>query len=898
MTRLSDLYLRALLRLLPRRFRKRHGAELLAVTRRMRCDLGPSPGPAVLARFYATVTWDLVRHAPWQIPGGRSKNTVTSPLERRIDPVMKRPVGFSWLDIKLGVRMLARYPGIAVVGTVAIAVAIALGTFYFEAVNKFREPGVSAPGGEPLVSIHNWDAQAGAPEPQALYDFRVWSREARTVDNLGAAHVFVRNLATGDGRVEPVRGAEITAGAFPLMGATPLLGRTLTDQDEDPAEPPVVVLGHALWKSRFDSDPGIIGRTVKLGTVDATVVGVMPEGFSFPATQRIWAPLRVNPAATLPRQGPPVAVFGRLVPGHSMTEARAELAAIGERLAAAAPATHENLRPLLTAYGNPLPGGGQAQFVNTILTVVNGIFLALLAIISMNVATLVFARTAGRGWEISVRNALGASRTRIVVQLFAEALVLTGLAAVVGLVAAKVALTQGLGMMQGSGALPFWIDDSLSWQTILYTVVMTLFGAAIIGVLPALRATRLNVQEALRNAAAGRSSLRFGGFWTTVIVAQVALTVALIPLALNGVSQSNRFMQRAEGIGAERYLAASIGMNREDYASDAETFNAHARFSFEELERRLLAEPGVEEVAFADRLPVEDQFKYAIEVDTTGGVPATGSQTSTMVQVSENFFDTFGTSVVAGRAFRPLDFEMGNVILVNQGFVQHVLEGRNAVGQRVRIAGGENSSLTGDTWYEIVGVVANFGWQLPSPAEQAAIYRPRLPRADAAMKMAVRTRDPGSFGPRLRAVALGVDPRIQVTEVQPLARVGGGEATTNWALTSVVWLVCLVVMTLSATGIHALMAFIVARRTREIGIRSALGATPQRIIRGVFARALLQVGLGIVAGGVLAALIGFESIPTLLGAGAVMLVVGTGACAVPLRRALRIDPTEALRSEV
>lgn len=803
------------------------------------------------------------------------------------------------LDFKLGFRMLARYPGLTVVGTVAIAVAIALGTLYFEAVNKWQSPRLPVEDGDRVVSIRNWDASAVATEARSLHDFAIWREEVETVDELGAAVTFVRNLATEDGRVEPVLGAEVTASAFRLLGTPPLLGRTLTEQDERPAEPPVVVLSHTLWKTRFASDPGVVGRTVKLGTAAATIVGVMPEGFGFPVSERIWTPLRVDGSLLAPRTGPAVSIFGRLAPGASIDDAQAELEVIAARVAAASPKTHQHLSPRVTKYAEPLVEGGPALLIRNILYVVNGIFLMLLAVVCANVATLVFARTATRGWEITVRNALGASRGRIVAQLFVEALVLAGVAAVLGLVVAKLSLRWGLSLLAGSEGLPFWIDDSLSWKTVLYTALLTLFGAAIVGILPALRVTKTDVMDALRSESAARSGLRFGGFWTTVIVVQVAITVAFLPLAAGGVFESNRFRQRAEGIGADRYLTASVSIDREDYVADSAGFVARARISFDELERRLLAEPGVEQVAFADRLPVMDQFKYQIEVDTLAGAPVTGLRRSTLVHVSPGFFAAFGTSVVAGRDFVPLDFETGRVLIVNQSFARHVFGDRNPIGRRVRIVSGEVDSVAGEDWYEIVGMVRDFGWQLPRPEEQSAMYRPSLPTGRAG-SLAVRVRDPEAFATRLRAVAAAVDPRIRLTDVQPLTRVGGGEATMNWALTSVAWLIAFIVLLLSATGIHSLMSFTVARRTREIGIRVALGAPRGRIVTGIFSRAFLQIGAGVLVGSGLAALLGLGSMRQLLlllAADGLMLVVGLTACAVPLRRALRVDPTQALRAE-
>ena len=256
--------------------------------------------------------------------------------------------------------------------------------------------------------------------------------------------------------------------------------------------------------------------------------------------------------------------------------------------------------------------------------------------------------------------------------------------------------------------------------------------------------------------------------------------------------------------------------------------------------------------------------------------------------------------MVAGRDFEPLDFETGRVMIVNQSFARYVLGGRNPIGQRIRIVSGEVDRYAGEQWYEIVGMVKDFGWQLPRPEEQSAMYQPRLPSANAGLSLAVRVRDTETFATRLRTVAADVDPTIRLTDVQPLTQVGGGEAKGNWALTSVAWLISFVVLLLSATGIHSLMSFTVARRTREIGIRAALGASQGRIVVGIFSRALLQISAGVLAGSGLAALLGLGSmrqVLLLLAADAIMLAVGLTACAVPLRRALRIDPTEALRAE-
>jgi len=330
--------------------------------------------------------------------------------------------------------------------------------------------------------------------------------------------------------------------------------------------------------------------------------------------------------------------------------------------------------------------------------------------------------------------------------------------------------------------------------------------------------------------------------------------------------------------------------------------------ALDELERRLAAEPGVEQVAFADRLPVMDQFKYRIEVDTAPGIPADGLRRSTLVQVSRGFFEAFGTSVVAGRDFVPLDFETGRVLIVNQSFARHVFGGRNAIGHRVRIVTGEVESVGGKEWYEIVGMVRDFGWQLPEPQEQSAMYRPRLPTQLRSVNLAVRVRDPDAFAPRLRALTAAVDPTIRLMDVQPLTTVGGGEAKMNWALTAVAWVVSGIVLLLSATGIHALMSFTVARRTREIGIRVALGATGREVGRLVVREGLLMTALGIVIGVASAlalsrflASVLYEVRPgdplTYVLVCGMLIAVALLATWLPARRASMVDPIAALRMD-
>ena len=805
----------------------------------------------------------------------------------------------SVLDFKLGLRMLRRNPGITVIGTVAMAMAIALSVLYFEALHKALNPILSVAGGDRIVTVRYWDLAKRAVDERSLREFTTARSTVKTIEHLGAAVAFNRNLVIQDRSVEAVSGAEVTANAFTLMGIVPLVGRTLNARDEQPSGPLVAVIGERLWTTRFERDPSVIGLTVKVGVAAVTIVGVMPERFGFPVNQSLWLPLRTDGTLMSPRSGPPIAIFGRLAPGVTLSQAEAEFANITAGLLATNPESYTNLQARVVAYGSP-PLEGDTPVIRDALFAANAFFLLLLAVICTNVATLVFTRTATRGWEVAVRNALGASRGRVIAQLFVEALVLAAMAAILGVAGAQFALRW---VVRGFGRdlLPFWITDSLSFVTLFYACVLTLIAAGIVGVLPALRVTRLNIQHALR-AHASTASLRFGGVWTAVIVVQVAITVALIPLASVLVIASNRFAQRAAGIpAADRFLSATVSFDRLNTPPDS-VARTGERQSVAELERRLRAESAVEQVVFADRLPVMDTFKYGIEVDTVGGAPSTGLRAATLAHVSPHFFAAFGSAVLAGRNFSPLDIEHGRVLIVNQSFTRFVLGDHNPVGQRIRIDhGDEVGSPADDGWYEIVGMVKDVGWQMPEPMEQAAIYHPALFQPGTTLSVAVRVHDPVAFGPRLRVLANTVDPEMQLTDVQLLSDVGGRGATITRTVAYLATVVSFLVLVLSASGIHALMAFIVTRRTREIGIRIALGSSPNRVVSGIFTRAFLQLGLGVLAGSAVVALkVDFgepRQVLMLFGADVTMLIAGLAACTLPLRRALAINPTDALRIE-
>lgn len=378
---------------------------------------------------------DVARGMPsWRVWGRYGRNVLASAYsvwrgERR----NRGRVGISLLDIKLGGRMLIKYPVVSLVGGLGLAVAIAIGAGFFDVAAVVRST-LPFEEGERIVAIENWDTEWNNQERRIPHDFVMWRDELKSIENLGAYRTIGRNLIIPGGETELVYAAEMTASGFALARVPALLGRTLLDADEHAGAPPVVVIGHDLWLTRFASDPGIIGREIRLGSTVHTVVGVMPEGFAFPISHRTWIPFRADPNRHARREGPGIHVFGRLAEGATLESAHAELTTIAQRMASAFPDTHERLRPRVVPYTMQLfddMEGWEIPFLQ-------GLILLLLVVVCVNVAILVYARTATRQGEIAVRSALGASRRRIVAQLFIEALVFSAVSAVIGLAVARV----------------------------------------------------------------------------------------------------------------------------------------------------------------------------------------------------------------------------------------------------------------------------------------------------------------------------------------------------------------------------------------------------------------------------------------------------------------------------
>ena len=799
-----------------------------------------------------------------------------------------------FLDLKLAVRLLAKYPLLTIVGSLGIAFGIAAGVGGFELRSKFLNPTLPLDEGGRIVGLRNWDTRADRPAPLGDADFRIWLDQLQRIDDLGAVALAERNL-TVNGEVDPIAVAEITASGFRVARVPPLLGRTLVEGDEAVTAPMVVVIGHALWQSRFHADPGVVGRSVRLGIDQATIVGVMPEGFGFPVAHQIWTPLK---SARSNRTSPATdarLVFGRLSPGITLTEAQAELTTVGRRMAADAPDTYALLRPEVIPYSHLILDPRNVE-VSLGLTLANIFLITLVIVVSANVALLMFARAASREREIAVRYALGAGRRRIVMQLFAEGLALSGMSVILGLVVARYALGSLLRMVEADSGRPlaFWMTDSLTPSTVAYGVGLAIVVAVIIGLVPALKVTRRGLDARLRSFSAGGGGYRFGGVWTAVIVVQVAVTVVFPAAAF----LFHRWVVGGEtrdlGFPAREYLSARLEIEPET--------SGRAATIVEELRRQLSAEPGVSAVTIVDRLPGAQHPGGRFEVEGDEKPPTYGYDVR-VASVDADFFSALDAPVLAGRAFAPSDLALGHpVAIVNASFVARVLRGRNPIGQRIRLAGRDIEHPPGP-WIEVIGLVPDLGM---SATDGVGLYQPLAPGATT-MHVAIHVPGgPEAFGPRLRVIANRVEPTLRVHDLMPLDGVGADHWLESQYLSRVLGVLSGVALLLSLMAIYSVMAFTVVQRTREIGTRVALGADRLRVIAAIVRRPLLQIGLGIGAGSALVPLmfVGvFESTLTLFEASVIaayavlMLGICLSACIVPIRRALGLEPSQVLRAD-
>ena len=911
-TRTSTRLYASALRAFPRRHRAAYAAEMIDAFERELRERHQHAGVLSTARFVAAACANAIAAGIGE--------------RRRHRQVLHTNVLFSRLDFLLAWRMMLRYPGLSLVAVFGMTVGIALATGAFAIVTALTNTKVPLPEGNRIVSLIAADVVTGNREQRMLHDFPAW-RGMTSVEDVGVTRTVKRNLIMPGQTPDEVTVAEISASAFRVARVPAIRGRHLLPEDERPGAPDAIVIGHAEWVRTFDSDPHIIGRSLQLGSTTYAIVGVMPKGFSFPLYHAYWIPWRLDPNAYQPRTGPNVAVFGRLANGSTLESAQAEFAALNASTSGT-PGTLGTLIPRVVPYAWAYTDMDDPENALSLYLMQIAIVL-LLVVVCVNVAILVYARTATRLGEIAVRGALGASRRRIVAQLFVEAMMLSGIAAVAGVGLATVALRQlnGSMLIVAGRVLPFWMSLGLSMDDVIYVTTLAVVSASIIGIIPAVKATSARVHIRLQTLSPGSGSrMVMGKVWAALIVAQVALTVMVLPASMFHAWTALRFRTGDPGYAAREFLTAQLVLDRETAAPTADgnrEFTARFATIHRELDRRVREAATVSEVTFSmaavgeERAVVLEIEGQPAPLDPVGYGIAAGTKRGHLVwfnRVATNFFDAFDVPVIMGRGLQASDAGLeASAVLVNRTLVDTLFGGASPLGARVRYVGRSGEArerdVVLDRWYEIVGVVPDF------PTTRSLDPRPmgRLYHAaafgdvqPAEIAMRIRGADPTAFADPLREIGASVDPNLQVRDIVTADSLIMREQGLMRLVGTAIVIVMLSVIVLAAAGIYALMSFTVAQRRREIGIRAALGANRNRLLAGIFARALGQITAGVAVG-----LVGAFALETVLegemfqGQGIVLIplvmlvmaIVGTIAVAGPARRGLSIQPTEALREE-
>jgi predicted permease len=727
-----------------------------------------------------------------------------------------------------------------------------------------------------------------------VHDYLDWRDRQRSFEDLAAFRSGSMTISAPGERAERVQGAQITAGAFELVGVRAVLGRTFVPQDDRPGAAPVVILGHALWRDRFGADLGALGSMLRVNGEPTTIVGVMPERFLFPVRDALWVPLRPDPLG-LPRgTGDTLEVFGPLKPGASLEQARVEMAAITRALEHEHPAVNAGLGSVVKRYNEEFIGERAVALLWVMLAAVFGVLLVACA----NVANLLLARASLRVREMGIRTALGASRARLGGQLLGESAVLAVLGGLLGLLLARLGVLWFNRSIPLEGA-PFWIDVRVDLASALFAAALVLASSVLAGIVPALQASRCDVSEVLRDDARTGTGLRIGRLSRALVVAELALACALLVAAGLMIRSVANLRPSRFPFATADVLTARVVLHEARYP-DARRQTAF----FVELEQRLAVLPGVRSAALALVLPGPGGARDRVAVEDSPIQDERQLPLTVWSAVSPRFFETFAVGLLQGRGFGDQDGPAApRVAVVNSTFAERFFPEGRAIGRRVRLV----FPGSDPAWREIVGVVPDLNIAVPQRPQRETLYLPLAQAPERNVAVVLRTAGPPlALASALRGVLAELDPDLAAEDVQSFARAIHGFMWGYEVIGGLFVAFGAAAMLLAAVGVYGVMAFTVGQRTREIGLRMALGASRADIAGMILGQGARQLGLGLAAGLLLAfalsrlvavALVGVSPQDpwTFAAVALTLLGAGSAACLVPARRAARLDPAGALR---
>lgn len=796
-------------------------------------------------------------------------------------------------DIRFGARMLAKHKSFTAVAVLTLALGIGANTAIFSVVNAVLLRPLPFPDSERIVSLEGVNLSKGiADGNMSVPDFVEWQAQIQAFEQV-AGFVTGGALLVADEEAERVRGTSVTADFFPLFRTGPLQGRALQPGDEKKDAPPVAVLSHGLWQRHYGGDPSVVGRHIMIGRESTTVVGVMPVRFNYPEHTEIWFPLSLDPAAER-RDNRYLEIVARLKPDATLAQAQAQMDAVNARLAQSYVETNSGWGVRLTNLRERLVGN-----MRTPLLVILGAVALVLLIACGNVANLLLARAASRSKEFAVRDALGASRMRIVRQLLTESFLLSLVGGAAGLLI-SLWLTQLLVGLLPAGT-PRSDEIGLDARVFVFTLAVSILTGLLFGLAPALQISRINMNETLKEGGrTGAEGARRNRVRSLLIVSEIALSFMLLAGAGLLARSFMRLRDVDPGFNPAGVLAMRLSASGPKYPAGP----ARAELYRQALER-IGSLPGVESAGAVLSLPLGgDTFNVGRSFIREGreATPEESAGASYLV-ATPGYFHALQIPLVAGRAFTEQDTEESPmVVVVNETMARRFWPGESPVGKRITIWRDEKFPR------EIIGVVGDTRSQ-PGETAGAQMYVPYAQDANwGSLSLVVRSSiDPASLIAAARNAVHVLDKTIPVYNARPMSDVVAVSLAGRRASTLLVGAFAILALLLALVGIYGVTAYHVTQRTHEIGVRMALGAQARHVLGHVMGQSLRLTLAGLVLGlcGALALTRVLESLlydvrPTdpvtyaasaaLLGAAALL------ACLLPARRAMKVDPLIALRA--
>jgi len=798
-----------------------------------------------------------------------------------------------WQDLRFGVRTLGKNPGFAAVAIMALALGIGANATVFSLVNGILFKSLPFPESERVLYISSQNIKTprgpgGLSEPE-YNDLRAQLRSFSGIAGVARERV---NLSDDVNTPDSYNNSQVTPNTFSMLGLPTVAGRDFTEADAKQGAPPVAILTYTLWQKRYGKDPSIVGKTIRVSSVPATVIGISAPGLAIPPETELWTPYHSDPKAK--RQGRNLTVFGKLSPGVSQTTARSEIGILGERFASQYPDSNKDIRYRIQNFTELTVRGP----IKTVFLVLLGAVGFVLLIACANVANLLLSRAVGRSREISIRAAMGAGRWRVVRQLLAESLLLSAAGGLIGLTIAQWGVRAFDAAVIPTGK-PQWIDFSMDYRAFGYLAAVTFVTAILFGLAPALRLSRMDIITAIKDG--GRAGIAMRGKHLSAALVVVEMTLAVILLTGAGLMIRSFLVaySRPVGVDTTNILCMRLELPRTKYSKPAEQLEFQRQ-----LVQRLRGIPGVTTAAVASGPFARGNFTLPYELEGQP-VDADHRKTTNGMLVGEGYFELFRLAPQRGRVLNSADHVSGpNVAVLNSTLARQLWPNQNPVGRRFRFF---NTAPT--DWITVVGVVPDFlQSSMNSDPEPVAI----LPyRQDPKPWMAVLARtqiNASSLANTFRREVQAIDPDLPVHDVQTL---DDQLALSRWPLRvfgSMFAIFAGIALLLATVGLYAVVAYGVSQRTPEIGVRVALGASGGSILRMILSTGLRQALLGLVLG--LAAAVGVTRVLSgvLVGVSAtdpvtftlvaaVLLGASILGCTVPARRAMRIDPVVALRHE-